>query len=308
MKRARVIPILALLLSLLSAAQVGFADGVNGSTASEGNRTGGNYSINEHTLSNHSYNIRVVLDHIFISSKNGSLLVSEMVVFRNEGAEIYYSRDNHTFFAISTPYGIKDLKTQAMECCLVEEDGAVLMDPMQPVKSGDNFEMKISYALTPQGSAYIFNKSTVYNTTDLSIFVDKEEGAGIRGSYETVTLHGNRYDVAAFSDLGAGETIRIPVRMEQGSGYLYAVTGFALLSSAGLAYYFKGRILKKREKEYTLEELELEKRRIFQAIYGFGKHAGAERTEEYRRLMEEYRQKAIQIFIKIDTIKQNRRV
>ena len=212
---------------------------------------------------------------------------SEIVVFRNEGPQIHYSRDNHTFFAISTPPGIKNLKTEAMECCLVEEEGTVLMDPMQPINPGENFEMKISYILDPQGSAYVFNKSTVYNTTHLSIFVDKEGGAGIQGSYETVTLHGDSYDVTAFNELGIGRTVHIPIKLEQKPDYLYAGIGLAILFSAGLGYHFKGKLTGKREKEYTLAELELEKRRIFQTIYGFEKHAGTEKTEEYSRLMEE---------------------
>ncbi|MCX9012425.1 MAG: cytochrome c-type biogenesis protein CcmH [Candidatus Methanoperedens sp.] len=305
MKLAWGIPVFAILLSLylLSTASAGITGGRDGSPAQEESRAGVNYSIDGHVLSNQSYSIRVVLDHIFISKRNGSLEVAEMVVFRNEGPQIHYSRDNHTFFAISTPPGIKDLKTQAMECCLVEEEGTVLMDPMQPIKPEENFEMKISYTLAPRGLAYVFNKSTVYNTTDLSIFVDKEAGTGIQGSYETVTLNGNRYDVTSFNDLGAGRTVRIPIKIEQEPGYLYAGIGLVLLFSAGLGYHFKGKLTGKREKGYTLPELELEKRRIFQAIYGFEKHEGTERTEEYRRLMEEYRQKAIQIFIRIDKIK-----
>ncbi|MDP2844973.1 MAG: hypothetical protein Q8N79_02720, partial [Candidatus Methanoperedens sp.] len=83
-----------------------------------------------------SANIKVVLDHIFISQKNNSLEISETVVFRNEGRELYYSKDNHTFFAISTPPDAKNLKAEAMECCLVQEEGMVLMDPMQTIKPG----------------------------------------------------------------------------------------------------------------------------------------------------------------------------
>ena len=97
------------------------ASGIQGSKS----RIEGSYSINGHNLSNQSYNIRVVLDHIFISKENNSLKISESVVFRNEGPEIYYSKDNHTFFAISTPSEAKNLKTQAMECCLVQEEGVV---------------------------------------------------------------------------------------------------------------------------------------------------------------------------------------
>jgi hypothetical protein len=106
-----------------------------------------------------SYDVRVALDHIFISKKNNSLEISEIVVFRNEGEEIYYSKDNHTFFAISTPSDAKNLKTQAMECCLVQEEGMVYMDPMQPIAQGSNFEMQISYTLLPEGPEYVFNKS-----------------------------------------------------------------------------------------------------------------------------------------------------
>jgi hypothetical protein len=67
-----------------------------------------------------SDNISVTLDHIFISKKNNSIEISEIVVFRNDGEDISYRKENHTFFAISTPPDIKNLKTEAMECCLVE--------------------------------------------------------------------------------------------------------------------------------------------------------------------------------------------
>ncbi len=264
---------------------------------------GGSNSIYGHNLSNQNYNIRVVLDHIFISKKNNSLEISEMVVFRNEGAEIYYSRDNHTFFAISTPNEVKNLKTQAMECCLVQEEGVVFMDPMQPIKPGDNFEMQVSYTLNSQGKDYVFNKSAVYNTTSLSIFVDKKSGLDLEGQYETLTLQGNEYNVIAFNDLSAGEPVSVPIKMTEESSYLYAGIGLFSLILIGFAYRFKEKIFRKRKKEHTLEELELEKKRIFQAIHGFEKHAGPEKSEEYRRLMDEYKQKAIQIFIKIDKIK-----
>jgi hypothetical protein len=56
-------------------------------------------------------------------------------------------------------------------------------------------------------------------------------------------------------------------------------------------------------KEYTLEELELEKEKILHAIKGFEKHAMGENSEEYMRLMEEYRQKEIDVIMKIDKIK-----
>lgn len=257
----------------------------------------------EQNPNNQSYNIKVILDHIFISGKNNSLEISEIVVFRNEGPEIYYSKDNHTFFAISTPPDIKDLKTQAMECCLVEEEGVVFMDPMQTIKPGDNFEMQVSYTLLPRSSEYVFNKNAVYNTTSLLLLIDKKSGINLVGSYETLTLAGNEYNVITFNNLKAGETASIPIKMTQERNYLYVVAGLFSLVSTGIVYHFRDKIFRKVRKEYTLEELELEKRRIFQTIHGFEKHAGVESSEEYRRLMEEYRQKAIQIFIKIDKIK-----
>ncbi len=261
-----------------------------------------NNSIGGHAPTNQSYDIKVALDHIFISKKNNSLEISETVVFRNEGQEIHYSKDNHTFFAISTPQDAKNLKTQAMECCLVQEEGMVYMDPMQTIAQGANFEMQISYTLLPDGSEYVFNKSAVYNTTSLLMFVDKKSGMSIQGSNETLTLAGNEYKVINFDDLRAGEMISVPVKMMQESNYLYAGIGLFSLFSIGLVYRFRGKIFTRRKKENTLEELEIEKRKIFQAIYGFEKHAGPEKSEEYRKLMEEYRQKAIQIFIKIDKL------
>jgi hypothetical protein len=102
-----------------------------------------------------SYDISVVLDHIFISKKNNSIEISEIVVFRNEGEEIYYNKDNHTFFAISTPPDIKNLKAEVMECCLVQDEGVVYMDPMKSIAPGANFEMQISYALIPRDQKYI---------------------------------------------------------------------------------------------------------------------------------------------------------
>ena len=250
-----------------------------------------------------SYNISVALDHIFISKKNNSIEISEIVVFRNEGEEIYYNKYNHTFFAISTPPDIKNLKAEVMECCLVQYEGVVYMDPMKSIAPGANFEMQISYALTPQDQKYIFNKSAIYNTTSISMFIDRKSGIDLEGSSEIMTLSGNEYNVISFSDLRPGEMISIPVKITKDSSYLYEGIGLLLLFSMGLAYRFRKRILRRRKKEYTLEELEIEKRNIFMTIHGFEKHAGSEISEEYQKLMEEYKLKAIRISIKIDNFK-----
>jgi hypothetical protein len=250
-----------------------------------------------------SYNISVALDHIFVSKKNNSIEISEIVVFRNEGEEIYYSKDNHTFFAISTPPDIKNLKTQAMECCLVQDEGVVYMDPMQSIAQGANFDMQISYALIPHDQKYVFNKSTIYNTTSISMFFDKKSGIDLERSSEVMTLSGNDYNVITFNDLRAGEIISVPVKITQYSSYLYEGIGLLLLFSMGLVYRFKGRIFRRRKQDYTLEELEIEKINIFKAIHGFEKHAGPEISEEYQKLMEEYKQKAIRISIQIDNLK-----
>jgi hypothetical protein len=252
---------------------------------------------------NMSYNISVALDHIFISKKNNSIGISEIVVFRNEGEEIYYTRGNHTFFAISTPPDIKNLKAQVMECCLVQDEGVVYTDPMKSIAPGANFEMQISYELIPQDQKYIFNKRAIYNTTSISMFIDKKSGINLEGSSEVMTFSGKEYNVIAFSDLKPGEMISIPVKITPDSSYLYEGIGLLLLFSMGLVYRFKGRIFKRREQDYTLEELEIEKRNIFMKIHGFEKHVGPEISEEYQKLMEEYKQKAIQICIKIDNFK-----
>lgn len=239
-------------------------------------------------------NIKVVLDHIIISQKNNSFGISEIVVLRNEGSEIYYSRENHTYFAISTPPEAQDIKTELMECCLVKGEGMVFMDPMQTIAPGDSFEMRISYTIAPGSKEYAFNKTAVYDTASLSVFVDRMPGSD---GHETLTLDGNEYNVVTFEDIKAGETVTVPVAFVKDNNYLYAVTGLLLLSSLGLVCYFK----LVRRRKCTLEELELEKRKIFHIIHGFEKHAA--KGSEYEKLINEYRQRAIQIFIKIDKIK-----
>jgi len=135
------------------------------------------------------------------------------------------------------------------------------------------------------------------------MFIDKKSGIDLEGSSEVMTLSGNEYNVIALSDLRAGEKISVPVKITQDPSYLYEGIGLLLLFSMGLVYCFKGRIFGRRKKEYTLEELEIEKRNIFMTIHGFEKHAGPELSEEYQKLMEEYRQKTIRICIKIDNLK-----
>ncbi|MDP3106025.1 MAG: hypothetical protein Q8M95_15640 [Candidatus Methanoperedens sp.] len=196
-----------------------------------------NNSINANNLGNKSNDIRVALDHIFISNKNNSIEVSEIVVFRNEGQE------------------------------------------------------------------YVFNKSTVYNTTSLSILVDKKSGVVMEVPYDAITLSGIEYNVVNFNDLRQGETVSIPMKIMKEPDYLFAGIGLFILFSTGLVYLFKGKIKNRGKKALTLEELELEKKKIFQTIYGFKKHAGSQESEEYRKLMEEYRNRAIQISYEIDNLK-----
>jgi len=184
----------------------------------------------------------------------------------------------------------------------VQDEGIVYMDPMKSIKSGENIQKQISYTFI-QDQEYVFNKSTIYNTSSISMFIDKTSGMDIEEISEVMILSGNEYKVISFNNLMAGETVSIPVRIIQESGDLYAWIGLFFLLSTGLIYSFKDKIMGRRKKELTLEELEVDKRNIFKTIHGFEKHAGPEHSEEYRKLMDEYRQKAIRIFIKIDKLK-----
>jgi putative heme degradation protein len=71
----------------------------------------------------------------------------------------------------------------------------------------------------------------------------------------------------------------------------------------GLVYLFNGKMKRRGKKVLTLEKLELEKKKIFQTIYGLKKHAGSQESEEYRKLMEEYSNRAIQISYEIYNLK-----
>ncbi len=251
---------------------------------------------------NQSQDIRVVLDNIFISRINESILIFETVVFRNEGQEIKQSDDNHTYFVISIPVDAINLKTDAMECCLLQEDGAVYMDPMKSIKSGENFEMKISYELVPADKEYVFNKKPTYNTTSLSLFVEENVGLDSDDLHESMKLSGKKYNAITFLDMKAGDSVSIPVKISVRPGYFYPAAGLILLLLAALVYHFR-KSLFTRKNEYTLEELELEKLKIFRTIRGFEKHKGSEISEEYEKLIEEYRLKGIDVIMKIGLLK-----
>ena len=175
----------------------------------------------------------------------------------------------------------------------------VYMDPMQSIPQGSNFEMQISYTIFPEGPQYVFNKSAVYNTTSVLMFIDKKSGMRIDGSNETITLGGNEFKVIGFNDLKAGESVSIPVKLTAERDYPYA-QGAVFLILAGLIYGFRKNIFRRTKKEHTLEELEIEKKNIFRTIYRFEKQS--EGSEELKKLIEEYRQKAIRIFIEIDKL------
>ncbi len=274
---------------------------INTASAQTDGYPAGNNSINSLSI-NQSYDIRVVLDHILISKKNNSLEISEIVVFRNEGPEIFYTEENHTYFGISIPEGAANLKTEVMECCLVEQEGMVFMDPMQSIKNGENFEMQISYTLHPHEREYILNKSIIYNTSSLLILAEKKGEITFEGASESITLKGNNYGIIAFDNLEPGGYVRLPLMLSRNQELPYGIIALALVLMICVIYLLKEKITRKK-KEYTLSELELEKKKLFEAMRNFEKNSEGRISDEYSRLMDEYRQKAIQVIIKIDKMK-----
>ncbi len=79
--------------------------------------------------------------------------------------------------------------------------------------------------------------------------------------------------------------IEIPVIITAQSYNYYAAAGLIILLLAGFVYHFRVRLFS-RKKEYTLEELELEKEKIFQAIRGFEKHISLFRMREARGITQ----------------------
>ena len=258
-------------------------------------------NITKTVISGQDTSIRVVIDQIYISKKDGHLEVSEVIVFRNEGPGVFYDPVNHTYFAVSIPDGVENLETNAMECCLVQYEDAVYMDPMDPVNPGENFEMKISYSLFPDALDYRFNKVALYNTTSLSIFVNNKGGIGTGKGFSTVTIHGDEFEVISFESLTEGDELTIPLQLSDKPNR-YGVAGIALVFLIAILSMSKYMKFRAGTKE-SLEKLEHEKIKIFRTIHGFEKHAENEESEEYRKLMDEYRQKAIGILIKIDKTK-----
>ncbi|VVB90599.1 SdrD B-like domain protein [uncultured archaeon] len=179
-----------------------------------------NFSVFESTKEGDVLTVNV--DHIILSQASNGIKVNEYVVFMNTGDKAFFSKDR-AYVGISTPEGITRFTTDAMECCLQREKDSAWIDPMNPILPGETFTAQISYVFNPESSKDIFFKSTIYNTSYMTILSDKNNGFGIENQFakkETVPNEGKEFEVLSFMNVPKEQKTDIRI-----TGYVPSKTG-----------------------------------------------------------------------------------
>ncbi|TFH47294.1 MAG: carboxypeptidase regulatory-like domain-containing protein [ANME-2 cluster archaeon] len=271
-------------------------------------------------------NIQVVTDHIIISQDMNGPWVQEYVKFMNMGNDTYYGPDG-VYVGIGTPLEIKNLQTDVMDCCMVNEDRRVWVDPMEPMLPGDTAEATISYYLDTDDKEFAFEKDVLYSSMYLMVFGDADSGIDISSQSrvaEKESMNGKNYNVLRYPHPGRDDTITFTI-----SGYtlpgknnagkkdwiIYLLLGVAIIGILAYPALSKAKLenSKTPEKRFrypgideqyemdvqgmSLEELETEKMRIFEKLrtldYQF--EDGQISEDEYDEHRSAYKASAVEI-------------
>ena len=157
--------------------------------------------------------LSVSIDHIVLSTAANGIKVDEYVEFVNTGDKVFFSKDR-VYVGISTPEGITKFQTDAMECCLQREKDSAWIDPMNPILPGGAYTAQISYVFNPESSNNLFLKSTIYNTSYVTLLSDKKNGFGIESSQvqkQIVPNEGKEFEVLSFMNVPKDQKMDIRI-------------------------------------------------------------------------------------------------
>lgn len=132
-----------------------------------------NFTVYPTTTSDKDMNVD--FDHIILTTAPGYLNVSRAISFFNTGSAVF----NNSKLKVSLPQGIQNLQTTVMECCVYPSPEGVAVDPMEPIKPNESWDMSLSYALKAEGSEKSFEKKIDYLTRSLLVIVEKKSGVQV---------------------------------------------------------------------------------------------------------------------------------
>lgn len=204
--------------------------------------------------------LSVNVDHIILSQASNGIKVDEYVVFMNTGDKVFFSKDR-AYVGISTPEGITNFQTDAMECCLVREKDSAWIDPMNPILPGETFTAQISYVFNPESSNNLFFKGMIYNTSYITVLSDKKNGFGIESQFakkEIVPNEGKEFEVLSFMNVPKDQRLDIritgyvPSKTGSSEDFNYLIPVVALLLIGAVSYpLLKNKIGKKPGRRFV---------------------------------------------------------
>ena len=272
-------------------------------------------------------NIRTVADHIVIGQDMNGPWVQEYIQFVNMGDTSYYGPDG-VYVGIGTPLAIRDVQTDIMDCCMIQEDKRIWVDPMEPLLPGDTTEATIYYYLDTDDKEFVFEKDILYSSSYIMVYGDSDSGIDLKSQVtatDTENLDGRNYDVLRYAHPTPGDTILFTV-----SGYtlpdrnssdttdwvVYLVLGILIiimLAYPALSSKVKGNsdrpVQRSRSPDELIEpcesdvlqmsrqELEDEKLRIFEKLRNLDNELddGLILEDEYDEYRSEYKAAALEI-------------
>lgn len=265
--------------------------------------------------------ITITQEHVILSQEPSGTWANEVIVFQNTGNETFFIPEGAQL-GVSLPSDIQNIQTNYMSCCVVQEDGVMWIDPMEPLMPGDTVDVQVAYQLVPEDNIFNFNKEAMYDINSFSILSPLASGMSINGgadaTAEIINVMNGDYDVVTFRGLERGTTA-VPVisgvKMSKSGGSggdevdkgLLFVVGIIVVGA--VAYPFARNINKKSNKKSgkkgampvkhdsesdnkSIKELEAEKHAIFEVIHKIdtdfeNNRISEEEHQEYRSIYEE---------------------
>jgi hypothetical protein len=264
-----------------------------------------NFVIYETTRSDEDI---VINSHqVFVQIGGGFLSVSEYVLYQNIGLTVF----NNSRLSVWLPQGMRDFSSSIMECCIQVKEGGAIFDPMDPIMSGQQYDMWMNYHIDVDSSAYMFGKTVDYSTQTLHLFVENKGDiqATVASELEkqgTVTIDDKEHTFFLGSDLEAG--INLTVNLDGftfPSTLMNQIVGMILISMTTTFLVSYPIIRERRDGKASVEDLEMKKRAIFRKTVQLDSDyaSGDISQKKYERLKSKYRKHVIHLMQQIDKTK-----
>lgn len=138
--------------------------------------------------------IEIVMHHLVIIPQEGMLDITEYLIYQNTGDKVF----SDSMLNISLPKERKLTTSSIMECCFVQYENSAMVDPMRPIKPGEQFQIWINYKIGINLPEYTFSRSINHKSNMLTLSVQKDRNIDAEalmglGSKEVIEFDNKNY-------------------------------------------------------------------------------------------------------------------